>query len=150
MSQHEASDKDGVLPGDDIVVSFRLTLDGENHTVPIAPGETLLQVALAAVQTAVAALGTIGTNMNAKDDAYLQTLELTKPDLAGYKLKSTEQPPWNRLKRLLDDMTEGPVAAENRMGNRAIIVLLLEQGSESAREGTSRPRPRKVDRTVLS
>ena len=28
--------------------SFRLTLDGEDHTVPIAAGETLLQAALAA------------------------------------------------------------------------------------------------------
>jgi ferredoxin len=28
--------------------SFRLTLDGENHTVPITAGETLLQAALAA------------------------------------------------------------------------------------------------------
>ena len=31
-----------------LVESFRLTLDGENHTVPIAAGETLLQAALAA------------------------------------------------------------------------------------------------------
>ena len=30
------------------VESFRLTLDGEDHTVPIAAGETLLQAALAA------------------------------------------------------------------------------------------------------
>ena len=30
------------------VESFRLTLDGEDHTVPIANGETLLQAALAA------------------------------------------------------------------------------------------------------
>ena len=30
------------------VESFRLTLDGEDHTVPIADGETLLQAALAA------------------------------------------------------------------------------------------------------
>jgi ring-1,2-phenylacetyl-CoA epoxidase subunit PaaE len=28
--------------------NFRLTLDGEDHTVPIAAGETLLQAALAA------------------------------------------------------------------------------------------------------
>jgi ferredoxin len=31
-----------------LVESFRLTLDGENHIVPIAAGETLLQAALAA------------------------------------------------------------------------------------------------------
>ena len=30
------------------VETFRLTLDGEDHTVPIAAGETLLQAALAA------------------------------------------------------------------------------------------------------
>jgi ring-1,2-phenylacetyl-CoA epoxidase subunit PaaE len=30
------------------IESFRLTLDGEDHTVPIASGETLLQAALAA------------------------------------------------------------------------------------------------------
>jgi hypothetical protein len=30
------------------VDSFRLTLDGEDHAVPIAAGETLLQAALAA------------------------------------------------------------------------------------------------------
>ena len=30
------------------VESFRLTLDGEDHTVPIAAGQTLLQAALAA------------------------------------------------------------------------------------------------------
>ena len=30
------------------VENFRLTLDGEDHTVPIAAGETLLQAALAA------------------------------------------------------------------------------------------------------
>ena len=31
-----------------LVESFSLTLDGENHTVPIAAGETLLEAALAA------------------------------------------------------------------------------------------------------
>ena len=31
-----------------LVESFRLTLDGQDHTVPIAAGETLLQAALAA------------------------------------------------------------------------------------------------------
>ena len=33
---------------DATVESFRLTLDSESHTVPIAPGETLLKAALAA------------------------------------------------------------------------------------------------------
>ena len=31
-----------------LIESFRLTLDGEDHTVPITAGETLLQAALAA------------------------------------------------------------------------------------------------------
>ena len=31
-----------------LIESFRLTLDGEDHTVPIAAGETLLEAALAA------------------------------------------------------------------------------------------------------
>ena len=31
-----------------LIESFRLTLDGEDHTVPIAAGETLLQAALTA------------------------------------------------------------------------------------------------------
>ena len=31
-----------------LIERFRLTLDGEDHTVPIAPGETLLEAALAA------------------------------------------------------------------------------------------------------
>ncbi len=31
-----------------LIESYRLTLDGEDHTVPIAAGETLLQAALAA------------------------------------------------------------------------------------------------------
>lgn len=31
-----------------LIENFRLTLDGEDHTVPIADGETLLQAALAA------------------------------------------------------------------------------------------------------
>ena len=48
MSQHKTNDEDGLSSGDDIVVSFRLTLDGEDHTVPITLGETLLQAALAA------------------------------------------------------------------------------------------------------
>lgn len=40
---------DGSSPTDDTLVeSFRLTLDEEDHTIPIATGETLLQAALAA------------------------------------------------------------------------------------------------------
>jgi 3-ketosteroid 9alpha-monooxygenase subunit B len=35
-------------PAETLIESFRLTLDGEDHAVPIAPGETLLEAALAA------------------------------------------------------------------------------------------------------
>ncbi len=48
MSQGESS-KRGARPSTNAPVeSFRLTLDGEDNTVPIAAGETLLQAALAA------------------------------------------------------------------------------------------------------
>jgi len=52
MSQGNGSDRDAA-PSTNAsstmasVKSFRLTLDGEDHTVPIAAGETLLQAALA-------------------------------------------------------------------------------------------------------
>ena len=48
MSQGEARDSGSVPSGNALIESFRLTLDGEHHTVPIASGETLLQAALAA------------------------------------------------------------------------------------------------------
>ncbi len=48
MSQSEGSDCGAGPSANALVDSFRLTLDGENHTVPIAAGETLLQAALAA------------------------------------------------------------------------------------------------------
>lgn len=48
MSELETNDNDGLSSGDDIAVSFRLTLDGEDHTVSINPGETLLEAALSA------------------------------------------------------------------------------------------------------
>jgi 3-ketosteroid 9alpha-monooxygenase subunit B len=48
MSRSKGSDS-GVGPSANAAVeSFCLTLDSENHTVPIAAGETLLQAALAA------------------------------------------------------------------------------------------------------
>jgi ring-1,2-phenylacetyl-CoA epoxidase subunit PaaE len=48
MSQGESSNK-GARPSTNAPVeSFRLTLDGEDLSVPIAAGETLLQAALAA------------------------------------------------------------------------------------------------------
>jgi ferredoxin len=53
MSQSKRSDSgagpsENALSTNAIVESFRLTLDDEDHTVPIAVGETLLQAALAA------------------------------------------------------------------------------------------------------
>jgi ferredoxin len=41
MTQHDEDNKG-------LIESFRLTLDGEEHIVPITAGETLLQAALAA------------------------------------------------------------------------------------------------------
>ena len=48
MSQSKGSDCGAGPSANAVVDSFRLTLDGENHIVPIAAGETLLQAALAA------------------------------------------------------------------------------------------------------
>ena len=48
MSQSGASDSGAGPSADATVGSFRLTLDGENHIVPIAAGDTLLQAALTA------------------------------------------------------------------------------------------------------
>ena len=48
MSQSKGSDFGAVPSENALVESFLLTLDGENHTVPIVAGETLLQAALAA------------------------------------------------------------------------------------------------------
>ncbi len=48
MSQSEESDGGAAPSANATVESFRLTLDSENHIVPIAAGETLLQAALAA------------------------------------------------------------------------------------------------------
>jgi ferredoxin len=52
MSQSERSDRGPESPANAAVnatvESFRLTLEGEDHTVPIAAGETLLNAALAA------------------------------------------------------------------------------------------------------
>ena len=48
MSQSKGSDSGAEPTANALVESFRLTLDSEDHTVPIAAGETLLQAALAA------------------------------------------------------------------------------------------------------
>ena len=98
MSQHKTSDKDGLLSGDDIVVSFRLTLDGENHTVPITPGETLLQAALAAGIDAPFSCreGRCGTCMawlRSGEVSMASTQALSKRDIGrGYILACQAQP----------------------------------------------------------
>jgi ferredoxin len=48
MTQGKARDSGSGPSGAALIESFRLTLDGEHHIVPIASGETLLQAALAA------------------------------------------------------------------------------------------------------
>ncbi len=48
MSQSERSDRGPESSANVTVESFRLTLEEEDHTVPIAAGETLLNAALAA------------------------------------------------------------------------------------------------------
>lgn len=48
MNQREPDDRLPRRPTDAVARSFRLTLDDENHHVSIAPGETLLEAALAA------------------------------------------------------------------------------------------------------
>jgi len=48
MSQSKGSDSGAAPSANATVESFRLTLDSEDHTVPIAVGETLMQAALAA------------------------------------------------------------------------------------------------------
>ncbi len=48
MSQNKPSDSNSEQSKNILVEDFRLTLDGEDHIVPIAAGETLLQAALTA------------------------------------------------------------------------------------------------------
>jgi ferredoxin len=48
MSSSNQSDSGAGSSADATVQSFRLTLDSEDHIVPIAAGETLLEAALAA------------------------------------------------------------------------------------------------------
>ncbi len=48
MSESQGSDSGAGPPADATVESFRLTLDSEDHTVPITADQTLLQAALAA------------------------------------------------------------------------------------------------------
>ena len=48
MSQNEGSDSGDESSAGAVVESFRVTLDLEDHIVPIAAGETLLQAALSA------------------------------------------------------------------------------------------------------
>ena len=48
MTERDGEDLGAKPSADSPVETFRLTLDGDEHVVPIAAGETLLQAALAA------------------------------------------------------------------------------------------------------
>ena len=48
MTERDGDDLSAELPADSLLETFRLTLDGEEHIVPISADETLLQAALAA------------------------------------------------------------------------------------------------------
>ena len=81
-----------------VVDSFRLTLDGEHYTVPIAAGETLLQAALAAGIDAPHSCteGRCGTCMSwlrNGDVSMASTRALSKRDMErGYVLACQSRP----------------------------------------------------------
>lgn len=85
-------------PSDALVESFRLTLDGEDHTVPIAAGETLLEAALAAGVDAPCSCteGHCGTCMSwlrSGDVSMSSTQALSKRDIErGYVLACQSRP----------------------------------------------------------
>jgi len=85
-------------PPDALVENFRMTLDGEDHRVPIAAGETLLQAALAAGIDAPSSCteGHCGTCMSwlrNGDVSMTSTRALSKRDLErGYVLACQSRP----------------------------------------------------------
>ncbi len=85
-------------PADARIESFRLTLDGEDHAVPIAPGETLLEAALAAGIDAPCSCteGHCGTCMSwlrNGDVSMASTQALSKSDIErGYVLACQSRP----------------------------------------------------------
>jgi ring-1,2-phenylacetyl-CoA epoxidase subunit PaaE len=98
MSQIGESDRDARPSADATVEKFRLTLDSENHTVPIAAGETLLQAALAAGIDAPHSCteGRCGTCMawlRSGDVSMASTRGLSKRNLeSGYVLACQSRP----------------------------------------------------------
>jgi ferredoxin len=98
MSQSTESDRNARSSAEATVERFRLTLDSENHTVPIAAGETLLQAALAAGIDAphTCTEGRCGTCMawlRSGDVSMASTRALSKRNLErGYVLACQAQP----------------------------------------------------------
>ncbi len=98
MSERKESDRGAEPSVNAFVDSFRLTLDGEDHTVPIAAGETLLQAALAAGIDAPhnCTEGRCGTCMSwlrSGDVSMAATRALTKRSLErGYILACQARP----------------------------------------------------------
>ncbi len=103
MSQSKGSDSGAgpsgnALSTNALVESFRLTLDSEDHIVPIAVGETLLQAALAARIDAPHSCteGRCGTCMSwlrNGDVSMLSTRALSKRNIeCGYVLACQARP----------------------------------------------------------
>ena len=85
-------------PPDALIDSYRLTLDGEDHRVPIAAGETLLQAALAAGIDAPSSCteghcGTCLSWLRNGDVSMTSTRALSKRDIErGYVLACQSRP----------------------------------------------------------
>ena len=92
------SENDGLASGDDVVESFRLTLDGEDHTIPITPGQTLLEAALAAAIDAPfncqeGRCGTCMSWLRSGDVSMTETRALSKRKVErGYVLSCQSRP----------------------------------------------------------
>ena len=98
MSPDKGSDSGAGPSADATVESFRLTLDAENHIVPIAAGETLLQAALAAGIDAPhlcteGRCGTCKSRLRNGDVSMASTRGLSKRNLErGYVLACQARP----------------------------------------------------------
>ncbi len=86
------------VPTEALIESFRLTLDGEDHAVPIAPGETLLEAALAAGIDAPCSCteghcGTCMSRLRSGDVSMASTRALSKRNAErGYVLACQSRP----------------------------------------------------------
>jgi ring-1,2-phenylacetyl-CoA epoxidase subunit PaaE len=98
VNQSDNTVEDAITANDSFIENFRLTLDGENHTVPIADGETLLQAALAAGVDApnYCTEGRCGTCMSwlrSGEVSMLSTRALSKMNIErGYVLACQSRP----------------------------------------------------------